>query len=931
MLTNIKRGSTLSNIGLWLLCLMLFTINIPLSAQIGPLIWEDNFDTLDPNVWVPDIGDGCNIGLCGWGNQELQSYQANNVYIEQVPGEPGNNALVLEARREQAGTRGFTSGKVTTQENLAIHYGLVEVRARVPDLDMGLWPAVWLLGTANLTWPAKGEIDMMEMGFSQSSRDAQQATNSSVNTYVGANAFFSVPGGGVGNIASDVDYNQPYVAATPLNDRFITYRIYWEPTQLRFTVIDGTTEYDLYTNPLPLDPEGVTAPFTKPFYMLLNMAVGGTLPGILNDAGINAPLPAKMYVDYVRVYEWNGHGSVSLDYGDLVAENGDFGVYTDNTPVSARLNFGTDAEIYAWGGTLDAGSIPPYEGTNVLSWRTVNPNSWFGGGIVALNGKNMSNYRDNGRLEFRIKIPADVSFRIGMTDNFTNEKFIEFPAGQNQYGLTRNGEWGQVSIPLVDFSGLLAFQDIGYMFAITSVDGAFPTSTFEFAVDDIVWKDGSTTTDPRVVTSITLSPTNITLSNGQTQQFQANAFDQFGDPIAADISWTTTGGSISASGLYTATTPGTFSVTATSGSVNANTNITVNPTVVGTMIPARIEAEDYDEGGAGVGYFDTTVGNTGGSYRTDDVDIEATGDASGAFNVGWITAGEWLQYTIDAPSSNTFDIGFRVSSPNGAGRFHLAIDGINVTGTLSVPNTGSWQNYADVTVNDIAINAGQHTLRLVFESDGLNINYFDINTATQEANNCDQVAANGDYTAQVTEEPAGTAITFIPSQAGIGTPNCILYYSTDPGITFPGYTVTANTPFILNANNGETVYFYYTYSVPGGGERTTMSSIHSFVVGACRASSTTSRVQKDIDNRTTVNTTSARIYPNPMGNQLTIEWPAKQAFHTMRVLTLQGELINTIDIEEKSMLKINTTGFTPGMYVVELLGRNATEVLRIVK
>ena len=257
MLTNIKRGSTLSNIGLWLLCLMLFTINIPLSAQIGPLIWEDNFDTLDPNVWVPDIGDGCNIGLCGWGNQELQSYQANNVYIEQVPGEPGNNALVLEARREQAGTRGFTSGKVTTQENLAIHYGLVEVRARVPDLDMGLWPAVWLLGTANLTWPAKGEIDMMEMGFSQSARDAQQATNSSVNTYVGANAFFSVPGGGVGNIASDVDYNQPYVAATPLNDRFITYRIYWEPTQLRFTVIDGTTEYDLYTNPLPLDPEGV--------------------------------------------------------------------------------------------------------------------------------------------------------------------------------------------------------------------------------------------------------------------------------------------------------------------------------------------------------------------------------------------------------------------------------------------------------------------------------------------------------------------------------------------------------------------------------------------------------------------------------------------------------------------------------------------------
>ena len=69
-------------------------------SQIGPVIWEDNFNTFNTAQWTKDIGDGCNIGLCGWGNQELQSYEANNVYIGDVPGEAGNKALVLEAKNQ---------------------------------------------------------------------------------------------------------------------------------------------------------------------------------------------------------------------------------------------------------------------------------------------------------------------------------------------------------------------------------------------------------------------------------------------------------------------------------------------------------------------------------------------------------------------------------------------------------------------------------------------------------------------------------------------------------------------------------------------------------------------------------------------------------------------------------------------------------------
>ncbi|PTB97369.1 hypothetical protein C9994_03280 [Marivirga lumbricoides] len=911
---------------LWLLCLFFFVGTS--YGQVGQVIWEDNFNSLNNNIWVPDIGDGCDQGLCGWGNQELQSYQSENVYIADVPGEAGNKALVLEARNQTAGSRAFTSGKVTTEGNLAIHYGLIEVRIRVPDLEQGLWPAAWLLGTSNLAWPAKGEIDMMEMGFSQEGRNQQQEPNSTVNNYVGANAFFPVPGGGVGNIAYDVDYNQPYVASTPLNDRFVTYRIYWEPSQIRFTVVDGGNEYDLYTNPFPIDPEGVTAAFSRPFYMLLNLAVGGTLPGVLNNAGVTAPLPGKMYVDYVRVSEWNGYGSVEFDYNDLTPESGDFGVYTDETPTNNELVFGSDAEIYVWGETMQEGNTPPVEGDNVIAWNTVNPNSWFGGGIVAINGKDMSNYLENGSLKFKIKIPGNVSFRIGITDNFTNEKYIEFPAGQTKYGLVRNGEWGQVEIPLADYEGLLAFQNIGYMFAITSVDGALPTSTFQFAIDDIVWTDGNTN-NPPVVTNISVTPANSTISVGGSQQFQASAVDQFGNPINTNFTWSSSGGSISSSGLFTSNSAGNFTVTATSGSVSDNASITANAVASGAELPGTIQAEDYNEGGSGVGYYDTSAGNTGGAYRTDDVDIEATSDNSGDYNVGWIEAGEWLEYTINATAaSNTYDFSFRVASPTGNGSFYLTVDGEQVTDNLQATNTGDWQNFTDITANNISISQGQHALRLVFVSSGLNINYLSA-TASQGNNNngCSQLAANGDFSAVISSDNNNPSLTFVPERSGVGNPTTILYYSTNPNATFPGYGVTANSAFTINASEGQTVYYYYTYSIPEGGENNTSGNIQSFVVGACGNSSARTAV---LANSQFTNSL-VKAYPNPTKTYINIDITEAEQFDEVRIISLQGKLLKRVSTEGQNSIRIETADLPNGIYLVEVSGKLASQRVKIVK
>ncbi len=472
-------------------------------AQIGEVLWEEQFDSFNETFWTKDIGDGC-PALCGFGNQELQSYEANNVYIGEIAGEPGNNGLILEAKSENSGTRAFTSGKITTDNKVAIKYGAVEVRMSVPNLSQGLWPAAWMLGTANITWPDRGEIDMMEMGFSEAIRDEQQEPESTVNNYVGANAFFPIPGGGPGDIANDVNYNKPYVAAIPLNDRFVIYRIYWEPTQIRFTVIDNAVEYDLYEAPFPIDANNsVTAPFTKPFFMLLNLAVGGTLPGTFTNESVTANLPAKMMVDYVRVSKWNGFGSVEVSDGTIAAETGIFGVFTDTTVTNNEFNLGVDSDIFVFEETLIASNEPPIEGSNVLSYTTVPSKGWFGAGITSLFGKNMTNFTENGLLKFKIKIPSDVSFFIGVNDNFTNASEIVFPAGETKYGLVRNGEWGEAVIPISEFSNVIAFQDMSYLFRIGN-SGNLPTSSYEFAIDDIVWGENNvlgtqTTVFPKIM------------------------------------------------------------------------------------------------------------------------------------------------------------------------------------------------------------------------------------------------------------------------------------------------------------------------------------------------------------------------------------------------------------------------------------------------
>ena len=141
-------------------------------------------------------------------------------------------------------------------------------------------------------------------------------------------------------------------------------------------------------------------------------------------------------------------------------------------------------------------------------------------------------------------------------------------------------------------------------------------------------------------------------------------------------------------------------------------------------VPGRIEAEDYREGGEGTGYHDTTAGNSGRVYRNDGVDIEVTQDANGAYDVGWIAPGEWLAYAVNVAQTGTYQLAARMATPSAGKRFYLAVDGANVSGSVTIPWTGGWQNWVNVTVS-LPLTAGPHAIRLVAETDRFNVNYLD--------------------------------------------------------------------------------------------------------------------------------------------------------------------------------------------------------------
>ena len=134
-------------------------------------------------------------------------------------------------------------------------------------------------------------------------------------------------------------------------------------------------------------------------------------------------------------------------------------------------------------------------------------------------------------------------------------------------------------------------------------------------------------------------------------------------------------------------------------------------------LPGTVQAENFDNGGINVAYWDKDGGNKGGAYRSTDVDIQATADSGGGYNVSHIGAGEWLEYTVNVAAAGTYTLEARVAAASQGGTFHVAFDGTNKTGTMTIPGTGSYQTWTTIS-KSVSLSAGTQVMRVNFDAAG---------------------------------------------------------------------------------------------------------------------------------------------------------------------------------------------------------------------
>lgn len=278
------------------------------------LLWHDEFDSnsLDTSIWNYEPHQP------GWTNSELQEYTTSekNVFGR-------NGQLVIKAIKttEPNGKAYYTSGKVTTQNKKDFTYGKVVVRAKVPE-GKGLWPAIWMMPQDESRygqWPKCGEIDIMEVLGNQT--DTAYGTIHYGEPHAQQQGIYVLTNG---TFASD----------------FHEFSVEWEPGEMRF-YIDGTlykTVNDWFTAVDGEDEKPYPAPFNQPFFVQLNLAVGGTWPG--NPDETTNFDNAEFYIDYVRVYQKSAYDmnvqkpkkvfADPLEDGNYI-HNGDFSEAEDLT------------------------------------------------------------------------------------------------------------------------------------------------------------------------------------------------------------------------------------------------------------------------------------------------------------------------------------------------------------------------------------------------------------------------------------------------------------------------------------------------------------------------------------------------------------------------------------------------------------------------
>ncbi|MEM6675449.1 MAG: family 16 glycosylhydrolase, partial [Planctomycetota bacterium] len=409
-------------------------VALALAATVGTataqyqLVWEDDFNgtSLDLSKWQPMIGDGC-PNLCGWGNNELQYYRAENATVI-------GGSLRITAREENFGGRQYTSARLRTAGMGDWKYGRFEMRAKMPT-GRGLWPAFWMLPTDSVygVWAASGEMDVVEMVGQNPNR-----------------VFGTLHFGGTfpANTQSGGAYTLP---TGTFADDFHRFAMEWDETEIRWYVDDVlySTKTSWWSSGGPYP-----APFDQRFHMLINLAVGGNLPGPPNGS---TSFPQTLEVDWVRVYQRPDHDPDAcvclfddMEHADPFA-NGWFefdspsvgGTIAANEFASPPGVIGGVSLEAAWGGLFNTpgyyggfGRTYPLDLSNATHfefWIDPDPGQHY---VIAINLQDDDDGDD--------QVP---SVPDGADDEFEVEVTVG-PAGSD---VLSGGGWQKVSIPLADF------------------------------------------------------------------------------------------------------------------------------------------------------------------------------------------------------------------------------------------------------------------------------------------------------------------------------------------------------------------------------------------------------------------------------------------------------------------------------------------------
>ena len=616
--------------------------------------------------------------------------------------------------------------------------------------------------------------------------------------------------------------------------------------------------------------------------------------------------------------------------------------------------------------------------------------------------------------------PSNADLKVNETLQFTAEGFDQF---NNPFPI--NPVWN-TDLGTISSQGLFTATNEGQASITASQDGIVGVVNITVSNED-----------PRILSSIVISPDNSELTEGAALQYTAIGYDQFGDEIAFTPNWSASGGSINDQGLYIATSTGNYTITASNGNISDSVAVQVidaqdfctgNPSSEDYFYKVSGESQNpsitFEPGYPGVGnnivilYYGTssgggypgyivnpnvpfqinanegqtvyfyytysvpeggerntasemhsfTVGSCGQSNPTrvlnsivispnvnsiseeESVQFEATGyDQFGdiyAINPSWSATGGNISNNgfYNATVSGDFIITASVGSISTSVSITVSEKPILESLTISpddasislnetlqfsyeakdqygnaYPISPSWNatgGYIDTSGIFTPNGEGIFTVTISAES----ITASGTVIVSNEPDNCVVWAENGDFSTEISTDAENTTLTFVPSRSGIGNNVLILYYGNNPTGPYPGYLASPNQPYQISANENETVYFYYTYSLPEGGENNSSANMNEFIVGDC---ATAKIITTKFDS-------TVQIFPNPTDDIINLSNLFNIA--KIEVYDLNGKILierNLAETDTKFMLNLDS--LKKGFYLLKTIGKTKSKIYKIIK